>query len=62
VQDFVENKHNSMLGSVNMRVSMDCTSQCADEQRATLHQKGALTMISQALTFRAVDDRKDWFK
>jgi hypothetical protein len=62
VNDSVENSQRSTLASVSMPVSMDCISQCADEQRAALHQKGALTMRRQALTLRAVDDRKDWFK
>jgi len=62
VNDSVENRQRSTVASVSMPVSMDCISQCADEQRAALHQKGALTMRRQALTLRAVDDRKDWFK
>jgi len=62
VKDFVENKQRSMLDSVSVPVSTDCTSQCADQLRTTLHQKAALTMMRQALTLRAVDDRKDWFK
>ena len=51
-----------MLGSLSMSFSTNCTSECADQLWSTLHQKGALTMIKQPFNFRAVDDRKDWFK
>ena len=62
VQDFVENEDNAMLGSLNVPISTDCTSQCAGWPGTTLHQKGALTMTSEAFNLRTVDDRKDWFK
>ncbi len=42
-----------MLGSLRERVSKDCTFECAGQRWSTLHQKGALTMIGQQLTFAA---------